>query len=66
MPALDRLADLSQSADVMKLLPILAGTMVFVLPVASADNHKESKAEALFDGKTLKGWHVNKGEEKWW
>ena len=62
---LDRPADLSQSAD-MKLLPVLAGIMTLVLPIASADNHKQSKAEVLFDGKTLKGWNVNKGEEKWW
>lgn len=24
------------------------------------------KGVALFDGQTLKGWEVNKGEEKWW
>ena len=55
---------MSQSADMIRLVAVLAGTMSLVFPVASADNHKESKAEVLFDGKTLKRWNVNKGEEK--
>tara|TARA_B100000941_G_scaffold289680_1_gene269604 strand:- start:975 stop:1640 length:666 start_codon:yes stop_codon:yes gene_type:complete len=50
----------------MKLLPIFAGAIAGILPVASADNNEKRKAELLFDGKTLKGWNVNKGEEKWW
>ncbi|HBM77975.1 MAG TPA: DUF1080 domain-containing protein [Verrucomicrobiales bacterium] len=55
-----------QSGDMIRLVAVVAGTMSLVFPVASADNHKESKAEVLFDGKTLKRWNVNKGEEKWW
>ena len=32
--------------------------------LAWADHHGKAEDKSIFDGKTLAGWHVNKGEEK--
>ncbi len=31
-----------------------------------ADHPGKAGGKSIFDGKTLAGWQVNKGEEKWW
>lgn len=50
----------------MKLQLSVFALAVFLTPAASADHHEQEKSEILFDGKSLEGWNVNKGEEKWW
>ena len=46
----------------MNLLPVLSGVILLALLPATADHHKATGPEVLFDGKTLEGWNVNKGE----
>jgi len=45
-------------------LPVIL-SLLFALS-AAADDPKSGESVAVFDGKTLQGWNVNKGEEKWW
>ena len=49
----------------MNPLPVLSGVILLALLPATADHHKVSGHEVLFDGKTLEGWNVNKGEGRW-
>lgn len=50
----------------MKLSMISSALVVFLALSALGDHHEKGKGELIFDGKTLTGWNVNKGEEKWW
>ena len=50
----------------MNPLPVLSGVILLALLPATADHHKVTGPEVLFDGKTLEGWNVNKGEGRWW
>ncbi|MEO1837095.1 MAG: DUF1080 domain-containing protein [Akkermansiaceae bacterium] len=48
---------------------LLPSTLALILVLggsAAADHHKRGEAKSLFDGKSLQGWNVNKGEEKLW
>ena len=65
-PALDRSSCPAQGMSMMSLLPVCSGMILFALLSARADQHEAASPEVLFDGKTLEGWNVNKGEEKWW
>jgi hypothetical protein len=61
---------------VMKPLSLLATTLLLALatvwaadPKPGTENREPknaSTASSLFDGKTLNGWNINPGEEKWW
>lgn len=46
-------------------LPVL-GACALLAHSAIADHHEKGEGQALFDGKSLAGWEVRKGEEKWW
>ncbi|MFT4548394.1 MAG: hypothetical protein ACI9UA_000283 [Pseudoalteromonas tetraodonis] len=39
---------------------------IALLSFAAVGAFAQSEAVSLFDGKTLKGWKIQKGEEKWW
>ncbi len=56
----------AQDEVIMKIQVCVLALAVFLTPAASADHHEQEKSEILFDGKSLEGWNVNKGEEKWW
>ena len=66
-PELDSAMAIGHNFNMMRLLPAITAcfSLILALPV-SADHHEKGEGVSLFDGKTLKGWNVNKGEEKHW
>jgi hypothetical protein len=49
----------------IKNLILFAATWAFAFS-ATAEDSKGKDAVSLFDGKSLEGWTIRKGEEKWW
>ncbi|GAA5117813.1 DUF1080 domain-containing protein [Luteolibacter yonseiensis] len=45
---------------------MLRNLVILAAITSGAASHSGAAPVALFDGKTLAGWEIRKGEEKWW